>query len=213
MSRRLLSVDEIASVRENRRADEKANQAFFLANGGTWTTMAALSGMSRRRFIRLAGAVGAATAAGLPIRSFAETSPGAGVDSAFAVVSADPAQLMQGFGAAGAWWPNELVRFRPEVREQVADLLFGPEGIGLSVYRYNIGGGGAGVSNPVRAPESFLTTPDTYDWSRDPGGRLFLQMAADRDSATGAVRYAGAVHRFGLYRSVGVIGFIKSLYR
>jgi O-glycosyl hydrolase len=87
---------------------------------------------------------------------------------------------MQGFGAAGAWWPNDLVKFAPQVRERVADLLFGMDGIGLSVYRYNIGGGGVAVKNPVRAPESFLVAPEVYDWNRDPGGRLFLQMAAER---------------------------------
>jgi O-glycosyl hydrolase len=97
-----------------------------------------------------------------------------------AVVSADPAQVMQGFGASGAWWPNDLVHFRPDVREEVADLLFGPQGIGLSVYRYNIGAGGTGVTNPVRGPESFFVSPDVYDWSRDAGGRLFLRMAAER---------------------------------
>src|SRR6476661_8099343 len=105
--------------------------------------MTALSGTSWRGFLRLAGAVGAAAAAaGAPLRSFAETSRTVDVNSAVAVVSTNPAQTMQGFGAAGAWWPNDLVRFSPAVREKVADLLFGKDGIGLSVYRYNIGGGG-----------------------------------------------------------------------
>ncbi|MCC7103939.1 MAG: beta-glycosidase [Chloroflexi bacterium] len=95
-------------------------------------------------------------------------------------VSVSPAQTMQGFGAAGAWWPNDLVKFAPAVREAVADMLFGKSGIALSVYRYNIGGGGVEVKNPVRAPESFLVSPGTYDWGKDPGGRLFLRMAAER---------------------------------
>ncbi len=88
---------------------------------------------------------------------------------------------MQGFGASGAWWPNDLVRFSPEVQERVAALLFGSDGLALSVYRYNIGGGGVGVTTTARAPETFLVSPGVYDWSRDAGGRLFLRQAAAMD--------------------------------
>lgn len=101
-----------------------------------------------------------------------------GRDARTAVVQLVGAQTVQGFGASGAWWPNDLVRFSPEVQERVAQLLFGPGGLALSVYRYNIGGGGAGVTIPARTPETFLVKPGVYDWSRDPGGRLFLRQAA-----------------------------------
>jgi O-glycosyl hydrolase len=96
-----------------------------------------------------------------------------------AVVQPAGAQTMQGFGASGAWWPNDLARFAPEVQERVAELLFGPGGLQLSVYRYNIGGGGVGVTNPVRAPQTFLVAPGEYDWSRDAAGRSFLRRAAE----------------------------------
>jgi O-glycosyl hydrolase len=85
---------------------------------------------------------------------------------------------MQGFGAAGAWWPNDLVKYGSTLQQEVGDLLFGKSGIALSVYRYNIGGGGVGVNNPPRAAQTFLTSSGGYDWNRDPGGQLFLQMAA-----------------------------------
>jgi O-glycosyl hydrolase len=144
--------------------------------------MPALPAMSRRRFLGY-GAVAAASAAvaSLPGRAFAGSAPGAQESPApLATVSATPSQTMQGFGASGAWWPNDLVKLDPEVREAVADMLFGQSGIELSVYRYNIGGGGVAVTNPVRAPETFLVSPGTYDWGRDPGGRLFLRLAAER---------------------------------
>lgn len=143
--------------------------------------MSAFSFLSRRRFL-ICGMLSAASAAvaSLPIRTFADDVRGAEQGAGPATVSATPSQTMQGFGASGAWWPNDLVRFDSEVCEAVADMLFGPGGIGLSVYRYNIGGGGVGVTNPVRAPETFLVSPGRYDWSRDPGGRLFLRLAADR---------------------------------
>jgi O-glycosyl hydrolase len=95
-----------------------------------------------------------------------------------AVVDPVGAQAIQGFGASGAWWPNDLVRFSPDVQDRVAAMLFGPDGLALSVYRYNIGGGGVGVTTPARAPETFLASPDVYDWTRDAGGRLFLRHAA-----------------------------------
>jgi O-glycosyl hydrolase len=97
--------------------------------------------------------------------------------SATALVTA-PAQTVAGFGASGAWWVNDLTNFSSSTQSEVANLLFTTSGIDLSQYRYNIGGGGAGVSVPARAPQSFLTSSGTYDWSNDPGGQYFLKAAA-----------------------------------
>ena len=89
-----------------------------------------------------------------------------------------PAQTVAGFGASGAWWVNDLTNFSSSVQAQVASDLFTGSGIDLSQYRYNIGGGGAGVSVAARAPETFLTSSGGYDWSNDPGGQYFLKAAA-----------------------------------
>lgn len=94
-----------------------------------------------------------------------------------AVITA-PAQTITGFGASGAWWVDDLANFAPSVQSQVANLLFTGSGIELSQYRYNIGGGGVGVTGASQAAPSFLTAAGTYDWSADPGGRYFLQAAA-----------------------------------
>ncbi len=95
-------------------------------------------------------------------------------------VDSTAAQTMDGFGASGAWWPNDLKSFPRAVQGKVADLLFSPAGIALSSYRYNIGGGGVGVTDPIRAPQTFLKRPGVYDWSADAGGMLFLRLARDR---------------------------------
>ncbi len=95
-------------------------------------------------------------------------------------IGAAVSQTMEGFGASGAWWPNDLGRFPVSVQEHVANLLFGSDGIGLSAYRYNIGGGGVGVTNPIRSVQSFLLGPGAYDWSADPGGMKFLGLARER---------------------------------
>ncbi|HVJ95878.1 MAG TPA: glycoside hydrolase [Acidimicrobiia bacterium] len=84
-------------------------------------------------------------------------------------VGSERVQRIDGFGASGAWWSNDLVRFPKEVQDEVAQMLFGTEGIALSGYRYNIGGGGKGVTDPARAPKQF---------PEDDAGRIFLQAAA-----------------------------------
>jgi O-glycosyl hydrolase len=86
-------------------------------------------------------------------------------------VDAEVAQTINGFGASGAWWPIDLAKFPDDVQQQVAGLLFDPnDGIALSGYRYNIGGGGKGVKNPSRAPNEVRT---------DEAGRTFLHAAFD----------------------------------
>lgn len=131
--------------------------------------------IGRRDFLKL-GAAGVAGAALLLDRStFWDLSDS---DSSIATISRKPSQTMQGFGVSGAWWTNDLVNFDPAVQKKIAELLFSRDkGIGLSVYRYNIGGGGHGVYIPSHAPQTFLVRPGAYDWNRDPGGRLFLRLA------------------------------------
>ena len=85
-----------------------------------------------------------------------------------AQVDAAPAQRIDGFGASGAWWPNDLVKFPRGVQRRVNDMLFSRRGIALSGYRYNIGGGGVGVTNPARAPK---------EPAADTAGLTFLRTA------------------------------------
>lgn len=55
---------------------------------------------------------------------------------------------MNGIGASGVW-PINLNNFPVSAREQAADMPFnGTSGIGLTSYRYYVGGGGVGVNNP-----------------------------------------------------------------
>ncbi|MEU9392873.1 glycoside hydrolase [Streptomyces sp. NPDC048324] len=95
-----------------------------------------------------------------------------------AEVSPHAAQTIDDIGASGAWWVNDLQHFEPEVQARVAKLLFSRQGLALSSYRYNIGGGGVAVTTPARAAEDFLNPDGSYDWSRDKGGRTFLKYAA-----------------------------------
>ncbi|MEV7073682.1 glycoside hydrolase [Streptomyces sp. NPDC093990] len=104
--------------------------------------------------------------------------PASAATPTVAEVSPHAAQTIDNIGASGAWWVNDLKNFDPRVQARVARLLFSKEGLALSSYRYNIGGGGTGVTYAPRAPEDFLKDDGSYDWSRDEAGRTFLYAAA-----------------------------------
>ena len=123
----------------------------------------------------LAGlALVAATSFATPNSAAVRLAPAA---SSVAQITA-PAQTVAGFGASGAWWVNDLANFSAANQAQAASLLFTSAGLDLSQYRYNIGGGGAGVASGPRAASSFLTSSGSYDWSKDPTGQYFLKAAA-----------------------------------
>lgn len=111
----------------------------------------------------------------------------------------DERQTIRGFGASDAWTTQFVGSRWPEAeRDRIADLLFGlgvrpdgsPEGIGLSIWRFNIGGGSAqqgaasGIRDPWRRAESFLRPGGGYDWSRQAGQRWFLRAAKERGVPT-----------------------------
>jgi O-glycosyl hydrolase len=87
-------------------------------------------------------------------------------------------QRIDGFGVSGGWWPTNVGRFPAAAQQQLGELLFAPTGLAVTQYRYNIGGGGVGVTDPYKAPPTFLTRTGTYDWSADPNGLAFLQLAS-----------------------------------
>lgn len=107
------------------------------------------------------------------------SAPPASADTPTAAeVSPHAAQTIDNIGASGAWWVNDLKNFDPKVQARVAKLLFSKDGLALSSYRYNIGGGGTGVTYAPRAPEDFLKDDGSYDWSKDKTGRAYLYAAA-----------------------------------
>ncbi|MGP3984534.1 glycoside hydrolase family 30 protein [Streptomyces sp. KR80] len=117
-------------------------------------------------------------AAAIALAGLISPSVSAAEEISAAHVSDRRSQAIDNIGASGAWWVNDLGNFSPRARAEVARLLFGSDGLDLSAYRYNIGGGGTGVTTPERAPQDFLEDDGSYDWSKDPGGRAFLKYAA-----------------------------------
>ena len=104
-------------------------------------------------------------------------------------------QKIDNFGASDAWSVQFVGKNWPiEKREQLADLLFStqidedgnPKGIGLSLWRFNLGAGSAdqgktsGIRDEWRRAESFLTEEGTYDWKKQSGQVWFAKAAKER---------------------------------
>ncbi|WP_295771276.1 glycoside hydrolase [uncultured Mucilaginibacter sp.] len=102
------------------------------------------------------------------------------------------AQTIHNIGASGCWYSEPIGMHWPNAKkEEIAKLLFSkainkngsPEGIGLSAWRFNIGGGSAeqgeksGIKDPLRRVESFLNSDGTYNWNKQAGYQWFLQKA------------------------------------
>ncbi len=91
-------------------------------------------------------------------------------------------QVIENFGASDAWSFQKLGTWSIENRNRIADLLFSQQnGIGLSCWRFNIGGGvNPQITNPWRTVETFEISEGQYDWSRQAGERWFLGAAKAR---------------------------------
>ncbi|HEY0075277.1 MAG TPA: glycoside hydrolase [Abditibacteriaceae bacterium] len=104
------------------------------------------------------------------------------------VHTAERRQIIDNFGASGAWSMDPISKtWSEENKNRLADLLFDKEkGIGLSLWRFNIGAGGnlpgkATLWDPWRGVECFKQSAEQpYDWSRQAGQQWFLRAAKAR---------------------------------
>lgn len=104
-------------------------------------------------------------------------------------------QTMDGFASSDAWMMDVVGKnWSASNKEGIAKLLFSqnvksgkPEGIGLSMWRVNVGGGTAELGDASGIPadkierrvECFLTQSGTYDWSKSSGQQYFMQKAKE----------------------------------
>jgi O-glycosyl hydrolase len=112
-------------------------------------------------------------------------------------ISIDPSKTYQTiahFGASDAWSCQFVGNWPDSKRNGIADLLFSrdtvasgqPKGIGLSLWRFNIGAGTAeqgaasGIRDEWRRAESFLNNDGTYNWDKQAGQVWFLKAAKER---------------------------------
>lgn len=108
--------------------------------------------------------------------------------------SNDKAQTIHNIGASGCWFSEPIGKYWTDnKRERIAELLFSrkmdnagnPKGIGLSAWRFNIGGGtteqgdSSGIKDTNHRVECFLNPDGSYNWDKQPGYRWFLKKAKD----------------------------------
>ena len=103
-------------------------------------------------------------------------------------------QVISNFAASDAWSCQFVGNWQDRPRNAIANWLFSmdtlangsPQGIGLSLWRFNAGAGSArqeaasGIRDEWRRAESFLGEKGEYDWSRQQGQLWFLKAARDR---------------------------------
>lgn len=102
-------------------------------------------------------------------------------------------QIIDGFGASDCWTGNYVGKYwNEETKERIAEMLFSkkivdghPKGIGLSMWRFNLGGGTAeqgdnsDIDDISRRAECFLNSDGSYDWTKQSGQQYFLSKAYD----------------------------------
>ncbi|CAM3587098.1 RICIN domain-containing protein [Kibdelosporangium persicum] len=116
--------------------------------------------------------------------------PAAAAAAESVTVRPDPTyrqQPFEGWGASLAWMAVATGGYPNEIRNRLADMVFGPEGLNFTIARYNIGGGnapdvppylraGGAVPGWWKAPAG--TTRDDKDWWT-PGDPAEFDPAAD----------------------------------
>lgn len=102
-------------------------------------------------------------------------------------------QTIDGFASSDAWNMDYVGKhWSNNAKEGIARLLFSqnisndqPDGIGLSTWRINIGGGTAeqgntsGIDKEERRAECYLTDNGSYNWTKASGQQYFMQKAKE----------------------------------
>ncbi|MDR2750539.1 MAG: hypothetical protein LBC41_07760, partial [Clostridiales bacterium] len=89
-------------------------------------------------------------------------------------------QTILGFGASGAWWAQVAGSW--ENAADIVDLLYDKEkGIGLNIFRYNIGAGlPSKARDQWRRSHSLEVSPGVYDLSQDESALNIFRLAVER---------------------------------
>jgi len=101
-------------------------------------------------------------------------------------------QIIDGFGASDCWTVNYVGKYWSTIeKEKAAKWLFSnkvdqwgnPEGIGLSIWRVNLGAGtleqgrSSNIKDITRRAESFLDKNGNYNWNKQSGQQWFIQRS------------------------------------
>lgn len=117
--------------------------------------------------------------------------PGDAQSATLTVDRTDRHQTLEGFGASSAWWSQDIGGWTgtgasgKELREEILDLLYSEEGLGLTIYRYNLGAGtGTGEKrgefvDSWRSAQSFIDDSGAIDYTLDANAVWCLRRAVE----------------------------------
>ncbi|MDR1682274.1 MAG: T9SS type A sorting domain-containing protein [Candidatus Symbiothrix sp.] len=119
------------------------------------------------------------------------------LDVAYAPITIDAGtqyQTIESFAASDCWLGQYVGKYwQSDPKNTIAKYLFSrnyksdgsPEGIGLSMWRVNLGAGSieqgdnSGIEDISRRAECFLNTSGNYDWTKQAGQQFFMQKAKE----------------------------------
>lgn len=108
----------------------------------------------------------------------------------------------EGFGCSSCWWSQ--IAGGSENAEEIAKLLYSKDGLGLNIYRYNVGAGSKDnfkdtIWDRWRQTESFYvydyeTETGYYDFTRDAEAQEFLDLCLSYGCIDTVVLFANSPH-------------------
>lgn len=112
------------------------------------------------------------------------------------IANARTIKTLKGFGGSACWWSPRISD--DKTARDVANILYGDDGLRLNIYRYNVGGGyendNVRMDNPWRPVESFMNNDGTFDWSRDANAVRVMKYALQTGNVDTLIFFANSPH-------------------
>ena len=123
-------------------------------------------------------------------------------DLTITIDESEKGRVLDGFGASACWWSQ--IAGQSQNGEEIIKLLYSKDGLGLNIYRYNIGAGSADnpntkITDPWRKTESFYVLNEAtgeyeYDFTRDANAQKMLNLALSYGCVDTVVLFANSPH-------------------
>ena len=109
-------------------------------------------------------------------------------------------QTLKGFGVSSCWWSQYC---SGEAADVISEMLYGESGLGLNIYRYNVGAGydegNCRVTNPWRLTESLYefdreAQQGAYNFENDKTARDFMKLCLKKGNIDTVILFANSPH-------------------
>lgn len=116
------------------------------------------------------------------------------------LTNAEKLQKLYGFGTSACWWSQYC---SGKAADEIADLLYGDDGLKLNIYRYNIGGGtdenNYRVADPWRRTESFMLfdrekEETSQDFTRDKNAVDMMKKCLAKGNVDTLILFCNSPH-------------------